>query len=111
VSRRVLPALVLVSVVVFAASVAAGIGTPLRPLVASWFLLACPGLALAPLIARDPAALWTLAISLSVAIEIILGLALLYTGLWSPTALAAVVAAISVGGATMQLVRIEVALR
>ena len=82
----------------------ASIRTPL----ALWFLLTCPGLALAPRIGLgDRAAEVSLVVSLSVAVDIVVGLAMMYAGAWSPVAIFAVLAGISLVAAAAQLRRAE----
>lgn len=59
---------------------------PLRPLLALWFLLVCPGMAFVRLLRiKEGFGVWTLAIALSLAIDAIVAGAMLYTGVWSPT--------------------------
>jgi hypothetical protein len=59
---------------------------PLRPLLAFWFLLVCPGMAFVRLLRiKEGFAVWTLAIALSLALDAIVAGAMLYAGFWSPT--------------------------
>jgi len=55
---RALPAVLLSSVLALGAVLIAGAESPLRTLLAVWFLLACPGLALAPLVRLSDALAW-----------------------------------------------------
>jgi hypothetical protein len=98
------PAVVILSVVLLVVVVAAGAGAPVQPLVAGWFLLVCPGLALAPLIRLGD--LWdelALAVGVSVALDIVVATGLMYAGAWSPPLIVAVLGAVSLAGAALQL--------
>lgn len=103
-SRLLRPAVVAASVLALVGVVAAGAGAPLRPLVAIWFLLVCPGLALAPLIRIADA--WdelAVALPLSVALDIVVASAFMYAGAWSPPLIVTVLALISLAGAGLQV--------
>jgi hypothetical protein len=96
--------------VLFASCLAVAITTygwtssPLRPLVTTWFLLACPGLALVLLLPRRGAVtLFVLAIATSVSLETILAEAMLETRTWSPRAALAVFIAVTLAGCALQL--------
>ena len=83
-----------------AAVVVAGGESPPRTLIVAAFLLVCPGLALLRLAGPlDALATVTFAIALSLAIEMLLALALAYTGLWSPAAAFIVLLGIVIGAA------------
>lgn len=101
---RLLPLLLLASVVGLGAALAAGGSSAPRTVLALWFLLACPGLALAPLIRLpDTLGMVTVAITLSIAIDTIVACALLYSGAWSAVAGYAILAAITIAGAAWQM--------
>ena len=103
-SQKLRPVLVVASVGALALVAAAGAGSPLRPLVAAWFLLTAPGLALAPLLRlRDAWGELALVLSLSVALDIVVATALMYAGAWSPALIVSVLAAVSLVGAALQL--------
>jgi hypothetical protein len=56
-----------------------------RFVVVVWFLAVCPGMAWVQLLdVRDTALRWTLAIAASLALDLLLGLAMLYFHLWAP---------------------------
>ncbi len=56
----------------------------LRTLVASWFLLVCPGLALVRLMRlNEPLRIWPLAIALSLALDAVVAITMLYANVWS----------------------------
>lgn len=105
-SHLLRPLVVIASVCALGAVVLAGVGSPLRPLLAVWFLLAVPGLALTPLLRLDDA--WgelAVVLSLSVAVDIVVATALMYANAWSPTLIVGVLAAASLAGAAGQLLR------
>jgi hypothetical protein len=78
--------------------------SPLRPLVTTWFLLACPGLALMRLLPRrGGVTLFVLAIATSLSLETIVGVAMLETSTWSPRAALAVFIAVTLAGSALQL--------
>jgi hypothetical protein len=78
--------------------------SPLRPLVTTWFLLACPGLALMLLLPRrGGVTLFVLAIATSLSLETIVGVAMLETSTWSPRAALAVFIAVTLAGSALQL--------
>jgi hypothetical protein len=79
---------------------------PLRTLLAFWFLLVCPGMALVRLLGlRDPFAELGVAVALSLALDTAVGEALLFAGAWSASSGLAALAALSVGGAALQVAR------
>ena len=80
------------------------VGAPIRPLVAIWFLLICPGLAVAPLLRIGDA--WDelgLVLATSVAIDLIVATAVTYAGAWSVPLIAGLLAVISLVGAGVQV--------
>lgn len=99
-----LPLLLLASVGALGVALLAGGGSTTRSVLAIWFLLACPGLALAPLMRlHDALGTVTVAITLSIAIDTIVASALVYCGAWSAVATFAILAAVTVAGAARQL--------
>jgi uncharacterized membrane protein len=101
---RTLPTVLLSSVLALGAVLIVGGESPLRTLLAVWFLLACPGLALAPLVRlSDALSTATIAIALSIALDTIVAAALLYAGVWSPVAAFVILATITLAGAARQL--------
>ena len=104
--RRALPTLLLSSVLALGAVLISGGDSALRTLLAVWFLLACPGLALAPLIGlNDVLGTATVAIALSIALDTIVTAALLYAGIWSPGAAFMILATFTLAGAARQLTK------
>jgi hypothetical protein len=79
--------------------------SPIRPVVALWFLLVCPGMAFVRLVRTEPGvAGWMLAVALSLAIDGLVAGAMVYTGLWSPRWGLVAVIVVSVVGAALQVV-------
>lgn len=77
----------------------------LRFAVVGWFLLICPGMALARLLRlRDPLAEWSLAVALSLGLATLVGSALLYAGRWDVGHAVATLAALCAACALAQLV-------
>jgi len=71
-----------------------------RTLIVIAFLGACPGLALLRLAGElDRFALVTIGVALSIAVDMLLALALAYSGLWSPSAALGALLIIVVGAA------------
>jgi hypothetical protein len=61
------------------------VASPLRPLVALWFLLVCPGMAVVRRLGiREPVAQWTLAVAVSLALDTLVAGTMLYSGVWFP---------------------------
>jgi uncharacterized membrane protein len=59
--------------------------SPLRPFVALWFLLVCPGVTLAGMVGiPDGLTRFVLGVAISVALETVAGLAMAYAGVWRP---------------------------
>ncbi|HEX2979619.1 MAG TPA: hypothetical protein VHO48_05090, partial [Anaerolineaceae bacterium] len=78
--------IILISAVLTALVVYTRIVPPLQPPLVFWFLLVCPGMAFVRLFNLwDPISEWALAIALSLAIDSIVAMALLYAGQWNPS--------------------------
>jgi hypothetical protein len=78
--------------------------SPFRPLVTTWFLLACPGMAVVRLLPRRGAlTLVVLAIATSLALETLVAEAMLESNLWSPRSTLAILLAVTVAGSIAQL--------
>jgi len=102
--RRIWPLVLFASCLAVAITTYGWTSSPLRPLVTTWFLLACPGLALILLLPRrEPVTLFVLAIAASVSLETIVAEAMLETSTWSPRAALAVFIAVTVAGSALQL--------
>jgi hypothetical protein len=106
VRRRIWPLVLFASCLAVAITTYGWTSSPLRPLVTTWFLLACPGLALILLLPRrGPVTLFVLAIATSVALETIVAEAMLETSTWSPRAALGVFIAVTFAGSALQLAR------
>jgi len=108
VSARRVPWAAVVAVAAVAAPALALAGAPsaVRVPVVLLFLLLGPGMAFVPLLdLGDPVAELTVAVGISVAVDLAVALAMLYAGAWSPPATLVVVAALALGGAALQRVK------
>lgn len=77
---------------------------PIRPLLAFWFLLICPGMAFVPLLKMKQALIeLTTAIALSLTLNTIVAEIMIYTDTWSDDWAVAVLIAITIIGAVLQL--------
>ena len=105
-SRALWPALIAGSALVVVVAWLADLDSPLRIPIVLWFLLVCPGMAWARLLPLpDPYSQLSVAVALSVALEALTAGAFLYAGAWSAEAILAVVVALSLAGAAVQLLR------
>jgi len=100
------------SAVIAASAVAAGVlalndvSSPLRPMLVLWFLLICPGMAFIQLLDfRDQIYKIVLAVSLSLALDLLIATILLFSGLWSPELILLVLIALSSFGVACQLIQ------
>ena len=75
-----------------------------RPLIMAWFLFICPGMVLTRFFQfKEPVVEWSLAITLSLIVDIaILGIQL-YSGHWSPTIALVIIMGICITGTLIQL--------
>jgi competence ComEA-like helix-hairpin-helix protein len=100
---RTWPVVVAASAVLAVVVVLLGAWQPVRAGVVAWFALAIPGGALIPLLGlRDGVAEVTLAIALSLAIDVVVACTMLYSGVWSPPAGVVVLAIVALAGAGLQ---------
>ena len=104
-SRTVLrPAIIAVSAVLLGIVMAAGGQSLLRTAVALWFFGICPGLAFIGAIRlTDPWLEVALTLALSFAINVLVALVIAYGFGWSPVAALAVVVALTLAGAALQM--------
>ena len=80
------------------------IGPPLRPLLAFWFLLVCPGIAFVRLLQlEEPLSELTLAIALSIALDSIVAEIMAFSHHWSPLGALGVLVALSLVGVALQI--------
>ncbi len=81
------------------------IASPIRPVIAFWFLLVCPGMAFVRLLRiRETLTELMLAVALSLAIDTLVAEAILYAEIWSSRLALLVLIGISVIGAALQLI-------
>jgi hypothetical protein len=100
---RTWPAVVAASAVLAVVVVLLGAWQPVRAGVVAWFALAIPGGALVPLLRlRDVVAEVTLAIALSLALDVVVACTMLYSGVWSPPAGIVVLATVALAAAGLQ---------
>jgi hypothetical protein len=97
------------SVIIILSSVVAGLltftnsGATVRTAIVLWFLLVCPGMALARFFdLHEPLVEWTLAVTLSLVVDTFVAGAFLLAGRWSPTSAFAVLLGIAIVGALAQ---------
>jgi hypothetical protein len=82
----------------------ADVQAPIRPALMLWFLFVCPGMACVRLLRLGrPLYEWSLAIPLSLALDMLVAEAPLYLGWWSPRASLMVLIWLTVGAGFMQL--------
>ncbi len=85
-------------------AIALDVHGPAREVLALWFFLTCPGMAIVGLLdVEDLLGEMVLAIAVSIAIGMLLALAMLVTHSWSPDAATAILLALSVLGAAAQV--------
>jgi hypothetical protein len=100
------PPVLLLSCLAVATTTYGWTSSPLRPLVTTWFLLVCPGVALVRLLPRRGAlALLVLSIATSLSLETIVAEVMLESRAWSPRATLAILITITSAGAATQLRR------
>lgn len=99
-------AVVVVAAVAAAGAALAGAPEALRVPLVLGFLLIGPGMAFVPLLdLGDPVAELTVALGVSLALDVAVAMAMLYAGAWSPIAGLLVLAAIALTGAALQQVK------
>ena len=77
--------LIIVSCLGVALAMVGGIGGAVRPVLAFWFLLVCPGMAFVPLLhLKESLTELTLAIALSLALDTLVAEAMVLNRIWSP---------------------------
>lgn len=99
------PAISVASTAAVAAAAAMGGSSTVRTVLVVWFLLTCPGMALARLVDLDGMfEEASVGIGLSLAINLVVALLLVYVGAWSAGAVFGTVAVVTVGAALIPLV-------
>ncbi|MDD5370309.1 MAG: hypothetical protein PHQ40_14595 [Anaerolineaceae bacterium] len=100
------PTVILASMVAVWGEMASGAHSPLRPFIAFWFLLVCPGMAYLPLLhLRDAAIEFVLGIALSIAICAVVSELLVLASSWNPEMALLIVSAFAAVGGAMQVRR------
>ncbi len=93
------PGIVAASTVVMTVVVALGLGPPIAPVIAVWFVFVCPGLPYVRLLnLREPLSELLLAIALSLSIEAVVSLMLLWRSAWTSGRMLQIVVALTVLG-------------
>ena len=102
--RSPLPLILIASAATTGALVFGDVDSPIRPVVAMWFLLVCPGMALVPLLRlQDGITELVLGIGVSVALTALVAIGCLYAGFWSPNGILALLIGETLIGAMAQL--------
>lgn len=102
-SRRAWPFVIVASCDAVALATLLEAGEPVRALLAFWFFLISPGMAVVGLLGiEDRLAELVLAVAVSLALDTGVALVMVLAKVWSPDAGLAVLIAISVTGATLQ---------
>lgn len=79
--------------------------SPVRPVIALWFMLVCPGMAFVRLLRiKDPVDEFTLAVAFSLTIDSILATTMIYARIWSPKWGLGILIGISVIGVILQII-------
>ncbi len=96
------PGIVAASTVAMAVVAALGLGPPIAPLVAVWFVFVCPGLPYVRLLnLGEPLNELLLAVALSLSLESVVSLVLLWGSSWTPGRMLQVMIAITVLGVSL----------
>ena len=82
-------------------------GTPLRPAIVLWFFLICPGMAFVRLLGiKEHVTELTIAVALSIALDIIVSETMVLINMWSPGRALLTLVSVSIFGAALQLTRL-----
>lgn len=104
-ARRGWTVVLLLSAILALLFVVADFGSPLRPVVALWFLSFCPGMAIVQLLAiRNRLGEFMLAIALSVTMATFTAMAMIYANTWSPQLGVGLLAAFTLAAVGLPLV-------
>lgn len=103
-TSRIWPIVILLSALATAWFVLFDVDGPLRAPITLWFLLICPGMSFVPLLRLENAGYeLILAVALSLILNLLVAIALLYTGLWFYPFVMAALIALSLIGVQCQL--------
>ena len=98
------PVIIVVSAIAVSLVTTSHIFPSLRPLIAFWYLLVCPGMAIVRLFQlKNGVAEWTLAIALSLTLDTLVAGIMLYSRSWSPFRGLVILIGISLVGAVLQI--------
>lgn len=101
------PAVILVSGILILIMMAANVQSPIRPWLAFWFLLICPGFAFIPLLRlRSGWIQLPIGLALSIAIDTIVAETLVLARLWSSLGALIIICGIAFAGIALQYFRI-----
>jgi uncharacterized membrane protein len=101
--RNAYAGLVALSALAAATAALADLPAPLRAPLVLTFLLLGPGMAFVPLLGlRDPVAELTLALALSLALDVLVAVTMLYADAWSPVGSLLALAGLALAGAGLQ---------
>ena len=107
-AQRFWPAIIIISALVVTMTELQDVQYAVRPWLAFGFILVCPGMALVRLLRIEGAVMeLILAIAVSLLLAIFVATATVYAGVWSPGASLAILAAISIVGAGLQLLHTQ----
>lgn len=99
------PVIIIASAIGAERALSSGSGAPVQPLLVSWFLLICPGMAFVRLLRIEGGATEVLlAIALSIAIDMIVAEILLYAEVWSAAWALSLLIGISLAGVALQMI-------
>lgn len=99
------PVIIIASAIGAERALSSGSGAPIQPLLVSWFLLICPGMAFVRLLRIEERATEVLlAIALSIAIDMIAAEILLYAEVWSAAWVLSLLIGISLAGVALQII-------
>jgi uncharacterized membrane protein len=102
---RIWPTIIVGSAIGISVIVLGDLALPIRPAMALWFLLVCPGMAFVQLLhVEDSISELTLAVALSLAIDSVLAIVMVCARLWSPKWGFAILVGITMVGVILQIV-------
>ena len=100
------PVIIMASGIAVVLAMITPIPSPVRTVIAFWFLLVCPGMAFVGLLdIQEPWIRLTLAIALSIAMTAVVAEAMLFFNTWSPLLGVFILVYLSQGGVILQFVQ------
>jgi len=80
-----------------------------RPIILAWFLFVCPGMMLIRFFQlKEPTIEWTLAIAMSLVIDVAITSIQMYSDNWSPPITLAIIITICIIGVFVQIIQISI---